>query len=144
MTPADDIPEIVAALDEFVAEPEPYILHFDTPLDLRIMAAEMRVLPAVLDWGGCFALRPSGEVVSFTWDKPQQLRVEPDERIRNLTYFQATLKYPRLASLVPQRPLNAVVCSYCHGSGRWGGGRLPDDLAKSIICNCGGLGWSPK
>jgi hypothetical protein len=75
-----DIPEIVAVLTTFVAGPEPYTIHFDPPLDLRAIAAEVQLLPACLDIGGCLGLRPSGEVASFTWDEPRQLRDEWDER----------------------------------------------------------------
>jgi hypothetical protein len=138
----EDIPEIATALAEFVADPKPYTIRFDPPLDLRAIAAEVRLLPAMLDAGGCLGLRPSGEVASFLWDEPQRLRTEGGERIRNLAYHQAALKYPGLALLVPRRPPDAVVCSYCGGSGRCGG--LPDRLADSVICFCGGLGWLPR
>jgi len=139
MVVAGDFPEIAAALAEFVAAPEPYTIGFDQPLDLRAIAAEVRLLPAMLDMGGCLGLRPSGAVASFFWDEPRQLRTETDERIRNLAYHQASLKYPQLAPLVPRRPPDAVVCSYCGGSGRCSG--FPDRLADSVVCYCGGLGW---
>jgi hypothetical protein len=70
------IPEIVAA-------PDPYIIGFDPPLDLRAVAAKVRLLPGVLDMGGGLGLRPSSEVVSFLWDEPHVLRPERDARIRN-------------------------------------------------------------
>ena len=119
MVVAAEIPEIATALAEFVTAPQPYTIGFDPPLDLRAIAAEVRLLPAMLDMGGCLGLRPSGEVASFLWDEPRHLRAETDERIRNLAYHQASLKYPRLAPLVPRRPADAVVCSYCGGSDRW-------------------------
>jgi hypothetical protein len=136
-----DIPEIVAALDAFVMAPEPYTIGFDPPLDLRALAGELRLLPATLDMGGCLGLHPSGEVVSFLWDEPTTLRPEADPRTRNLAYFQASLKYPVLAPLVPRRPTNAVICSHCAGSGKCSG--MPAELADKIVCYCGGLGWLP-
>ena len=142
MIEAQDIQVIVAALGAFVAAPEPYAIGFDPPLDLRALAGELRLLPAMLDMGGCLGLQPTGEVASFLWDEPRQLRPERDERIRNLAYHQAALKHPRLAPLVPSRPPDAVVCSCCGGSGRCNG--LPDRLADSVVCYCGGLGWLPR
>jgi hypothetical protein len=137
----EDIPEIAEALTAFVADPKPYLIGGDRPLDLRAIAAQLRLLPAVLDMGGCYGLRPSGEVASFLWDEPEQVRTETDDRIRNLAYCQAARKYPVLASLVPRRPPDAVVCSHCGGSGRLAG--VPDRIAESVVCYCGGLGWLP-
>src|SRR4051794_20963215 len=98
--------------------PEPYTIGFDPPLDLRALASELRLLPATLDMGGCFGLHPTGEVASFPWDEPTSLRLEEDPRIRNLAYYQASLKHPLLAPLVPRRPIDALVCSHCGGSGK--------------------------
>jgi hypothetical protein len=138
---AQDIPEIVAALAEFVTASEPYIIGFDPPLDLRAIAAAVRLLPAVLDVAGCLGLRRSGAVASFRWDEPYVLRPEWDARIRNMAYHQASLKYPALALLVPRRPANAVPCLHCGASGRCSG--LPARLADGVVCYCGGLGWLP-
>src|SRR5688572_24384990 len=101
MTGAEQsIPEIEAVLAAFLAGPEPYMIHLDRPLDLRSIATETRLLPVVLDGGGCIGLLPSGEVASFLWDEPRQLLrrgwVEGDVRIRNLVYYQASLKFPEL------------------------------------------------
>jgi len=41
-----------------------------------------------LDFGGCYAIRPSGEIISFVWDEPYNLEAEHDPRIRNLVLFQ--------------------------------------------------------
>jgi hypothetical protein len=138
---AQEIPEIVAAIAKFVAAPEPYTIGFDPPLDLRVLVAELRLLPALLDMGGCLGLRPTGEVASFLWEEPTTLRPETDLRIRNLAYYQVSLKHPELALLVPRRPAGAVTCTYCAGSGRCSG--LPAELADKIVCYCGGIGWLP-
>lgn len=139
MVAADDIPQIAAALAEFIAAPEPYIIGGDPALDLRVLAAELRLLPALLDSGGCFGLHPSGEVMSFPWDEPRVLRSEPEARVRNIVVYRASLKYPSLAALVPHRPANAVTCPSCGGSGRCLD--LPVRLAEYVVCSCGGLGW---
>ena len=129
-----DIPEIAEALAGFIADPQPYTIFSNPPLELRIIAAEVKLLPVILDMGGCYGLRPSGEVVSFPWDEPQLFQVEMDTRIRNLVYYQANLKYPRLASLVPCRPVDAVVCPHCGGSGQ-----CPVLPGRNLMCYCGGL-----
>src|SRR5215475_215051 len=98
----------------FIADPEPYLVRLlDPPLDLRVFADEVELLPVVLDGGGGLGLRPSGEVALFLWDRPHLLRPETDARIRNMVYYQASLRYPSLAPLVPCRPVDAVVCSHC-------------------------------
>jgi hypothetical protein len=136
------IPEIAAALVAFTADPEPYTIGFDPPLDLRALAQQVQLLPAVLDMGGCLGLRPSGEVASLLWDEPHLLRAERDERIQNLAYYRASLKWPALAALVPVRPADALVCWHCGGSGRCSG--LAPELADRMVCYCGGLGWLPN
>lgn len=141
MTVARDIPEIVAALAAFVEMPEPYTIGSDPPLNLRALAAELRLLPAMAEMGGCFCLRPTGEVVSFLWDEPTTLRQETDPRICNSSYFQASLKYPELAPLVPKRTANSIVCPWYVGTGKCSG--LPAALDDKIVCYCGGLGWLP-
>ena len=142
MVAKQDIPEIVAAIAEFVMAPEPFIINIDPPLDLRALVAEVQLLPASLDWGGCLGLRPNGEVASFLWDKPTTLRAEPDARICNLAYYQASLKYAALAPLVPKRPADALECPHCKGSGQCSG--VPPHLAEMFVCYCGGLGWLPR
>ncbi|MCI0681208.1 MAG: hypothetical protein L0Y71_03815 [Gemmataceae bacterium] len=139
MSTAQDIPEIAAALAAFIADGEPYTIRLDPPLDLRALAAELQLLPAMLDFGGCLGLKRNGEVASFTWNEPHSLRAEPDNRIRNIVYYQASLKYPGLAPLVPRRPADAVTCSWCGGSGRHLA--IPAEFADRFVCCCGGLGW---
>jgi hypothetical protein len=137
-----NIPVIEEVLKAFVADSDPHVIHFDPPLDLRTLAAELGLLPVLLDMGGCMGLRPSGEVVSFPWDDPRQVKVESDERVRNIVLFRSGLKYPPLMALKPQRPPEAPTCSHCSGSGKASG--MPGRLADSIVCYCGGLGWLPQ
>ncbi len=83
MTANQVIPQIESALSSFVSDPSPHVFPGDG-LDLRALAAELQLLPVVLDMGGCIGLRPNGEVMSFLWDEPRQLRPEHDQRICNL------------------------------------------------------------
>lgn len=142
MSVSTNVPEITRALAEFIAAPEPYFIDFDPPIDLRALAAELRLLPATVDMGGCLGLHPFGEAASFAWDEPRLLRVEPDERIRNIAFHQASLKYPAMASLAPRRPPDAIDCPHCVGTNRCGG--MPEKLANLVVCYCGGLGWLPR
>jgi hypothetical protein len=136
------IPVIDEVLAAFVSAPDPYPVHCDPQIDLRGLAAELKVLPVLLDMGGCFGLRPNGDVVSFSWDEPHRVQVEGDQRIRNMVLFRSGLKYPRLVDLVPRRPASAPPCPHCGGSGKLNG--PPERLAGSVICYCGGLGWLPE
>ena len=135
---------IEAALKAFVANPEPYLIELDTPLNLRKLAAELNALPMALDFGGCYVIRLSGELFSFAWDEPHDLRAENDPRICNLVLFQGAKKYPEISVLIPSRPAGAEDCPHCSGTG------IERYVAEHglnpevIICYCGGLGWLPK
>jgi len=132
---------IESTLQEYIDNPEPHLIHFDPPLNMRELARDLNLLPIVLDMGGCYGLRSDGEIFSFTWDEPSQLDHESDIRLRNLVLFQAGKKFPQLGSLAPCRPIGAHDCEYCQGNGTLVD--LPDELAKNILCFCGGLGWLP-
>ncbi|WP_437774914.1 hypothetical protein [Sorangium sp. So ce1097] len=106
---------------------------------LRTWAKEHAALPVMADLGGCFALTCGAQIVSFGWDEQDDVRPEDDPRIRRIACFRAALLYPVLKPLVPPRPADAVDCSYCAGTGRVRD--VPAELAESLVCYCGGLGW---
>ena len=121
-----------AKLQEFLNETTPDVN------DLRTIAQELKVLPLMLDWGGCYAIQANGEIISFLWDSYQDIRPETDSRIRNVVLFQGSKKYPEL---IPQQPPDAKICWHCGGTGI-------EPLSakhgiKNINCYCGGLGWLP-
>jgi hypothetical protein len=135
---------IKAILNEFVANSEPYLIKFGEPLDLRKVALDLHILPMLLDMGGCYALRPNGEIVSFAWNEPYDLEIENDVLTRNRVLFRGSKKYPELTDLVPGRPADAPDCPRCHGTGI-----VPCMLEigldpEILLCYCGGLGWVPK
>ena len=109
--------KIEAILKGFVADPEPYLIELEEPLDLRRLAAELNLLPMFLDFGGCYGIRPNGGIVSFSWDEPYKLDVENDPRIWNIVLFQGAKKYPELEELIPIRPPDTVECPDCKGTG---------------------------
>jgi hypothetical protein len=136
--------KIEAALRAFIASPVPYPIGLENPLDLRELAAELNALLMFLDFGGCYAIRPDGEIISFLWDKPYNLEYENDPRIRNLVLFQGAKKYPELDKLVPPRPPDAEDCSHCGGTGVESMNEKLGFDEERLVCYCGGLGWLPK
>jgi hypothetical protein len=112
----------------------------NAPVDSHIDAVIVRehVLPGWRDMGGCYALRPNGEVIFFGWDD-MAITIGTDPRIRNFAFAQAARTYAQLSEFVPQRPTSARSCDVCNGTGM--PASLPAHLADSIVCQCGGLGW---
>lgn len=106
--------------------------------ELRKLAAQENVLPLFSDMGGVLTINVNGEIRSFLWDDTLHGQVEYDPRIQNLALFQGSKTYPELAVLI-ERPEDAQVCSFCHGSGT---APLGEQLT-GIVCHCGGLGWVP-
>jgi hypothetical protein len=123
----------------FVNDPIPFLIEFDHPINLRQLARQLNILPLLLDMGGCYALSLTGEVVSFSWDEPDKLRLETNEMVCNIALFQGSKRYPDLEFLVPSRPSQVIVCKWCKGTGVMAG--LPKELSDKAICGCGGLGW---
>lgn len=134
--------KIQETLTKFVADPE-YVPNFDPPPDLRKLAEELNLLPAMLDMGGCYAIRSDGQIFSFLWDSPYELRHEDDPRIINMVFYRASKKYPELAGLQPERPADAQVCMQCKGTGDPFIGTDLENKYNNIACYCGNLGWLP-
>jgi hypothetical protein len=130
---------IEATLEDYISNPEPDVVNFDPPLDMRKIAGELNLLPLLLDMGGCVGIRPNGEFYSFVWDEPYELMPERDNRVCNIALFEGAKRFPGMMELLPLRPWSARECEYCHGSGTIVD--LPTDLAKDVRCYCGGLGW---
>ena len=112
------------------------------PLELQRLTSEIDALPVYWDMGGVLALRPSGEVIMFSWDEPTDLQTVHDAVIRNLALFQASKRYPELQALAPSRPPDARECSYCKGTGY--PSALENSGIENVVCHCGGLGWLPN
>lgn len=129
--------KIQARLSAFILEKTP------DPLQLREIANELKILPLVLAGGGCYAIRPDGQIVSFSLDEPSKLRVENDERICNIMLFKGSKKYPELEELVPEKPTDAQVCPFCKGTGVYPVPSSSQLTSDDIVCFCGGLGWLP-
>jgi len=110
-------------------------------LDLQKVAAELHALPLYFDSGGGLVLKPTGELLEFSWDNPRDAQEVDDPRLINIALYQGSRDYPELEALVPLRPSNATVCPYCKGTG------YPisalDLNIEGVVCYCGGVGWVP-
>jgi len=102
------------------------------------VVAKFGALPLTLDMGGCLAIRADGEIISFLWDEPHDVKIERDPRRRNIALYQGSLKYPELAPLVPSRPTDAKPCGNCAGIAA-----IRAQGIDNVVCACGGLGWLP-
>jgi hypothetical protein len=127
--------KIKQALTDYLAgAPQP---AFD--YDLRDIAAKMQAVPMMSDWGGHFAIRLDGEIVSIDGSEPDKVQIESDPRTIRIVLYQGSLKHPILANLVPERPSDAISCAKCEGSGRCV--PLQPSFLDAFVCYCGGLGW---
>jgi hypothetical protein len=122
-------------LDEFVAG--------EAHEDCRKAAGSAHALPLYLDWTGCKAVRPNGQVIWIDYEEPHQVRAVEDERERNIGLFQGSRRDPDLRFLAPSRPTDAIECPDCRGTGRLTFPEGHEHLAERINCSCGGLGWLP-
>jgi hypothetical protein len=116
-------------------------LSLRMPVGLPELSRRLGVLPLTWDMGGCRALRPTGEIVSWPWDEEYKLSVERSQLERNRAMFQGALKYPTLHPFLPARPSDAQTCTQCAGTGKPSG--LPEAFAGQFVCLCGGAGWLP-
>ena len=128
--------EIRARIEDIISD-----FSSDTS-SLRSITAELNALPVYLDGGGGLALKPNGEIVEFSWERPEDAQPINDLRIINIALFQGSKKYPELKSLLPHRPPNATVCPYCQGTG-YPTSALGSNI-ENIVCYCGGAGWVPE
>jgi hypothetical protein len=59
------------------------------PDGLPELARRLDVLPLTWDMGGCMALRPTGEIVSWIWDEEAKISVRDTPLDRNRAYSRA-------------------------------------------------------
>jgi len=111
------------------------------PAGLPELSQRLGVLPLTWDMGGCRAIRPTGEIVSWPWDQEDKLSIESTQLERNRAMFQGAVKYPALQAFLPTRPSDAETCGHCGGTGKVSG--FPEAYAGQFVCFCGGAGWLP-
>ena len=97
---------------------------------------EMGALPIPWAWVGCFGIRPNGEVVYVDDDgkvNTRELADNPSFAIATLVY--AARRNPALSSLLPFKPVSALACAVCSGTGS------APPTANALCGECMGLGW---
>jgi hypothetical protein len=90
---------------------------------------------------GGYALTSQHEVV-FSEDylvDPVELITDP--RLRAITLYEASRRYPELQHLKPVRAAEDRTCPGCQGTGQVPG--IAPEMQAKIVCWCGGLGWVP-
>jgi len=98
-------------------------------------------IPVWADYVGGFALTPAHEVVFSEDYAVDAVERVTDPRLRVITFYEASRRYPALAHLRPLRRSEDRICPGCQGTGQ-----VPDiapELRNQVICWCGGLGWVP-
>ena len=113
----------------------------EAPESLRWLAPyvdEHRALPLLVGWTSTAAIKPDGSLVWWSTEGEYESTRPVDEaHDRHIVLAVASKRYPELASVVPVRPEDALMCSGCGGAGGVEG-------APEVICMCGGLGWTRR
>ena len=146
--PAEWSFKIQTVIDEFVSDSETFLVpsynNLDIKLNLREIAGEINVLPLDFDLCAAFGLQANGNVIFFKFDKPYEIKVIENQKIINMVYFDAAKNYPKLAELMPVRNPESIICPGCDGTGIYKEFAHIEILAKTVSCNCGGVGWLPS
>ena len=107
--------------------------------NLRWLVPDVRrfgALPLYVGWTEVVGIRPDGAIVRWSTEDEYEGTMAVDSPIlERMVMVVGAKKYPRLSRFVPARPPNAPTCDVCGGLGF-----LPGHL--SIICSCGGVGWT--
>lgn len=113
--------------------------HAELPSLREAAAVAPALLPLFLDWMGFIGLREDGELLFVTWDPPHDAEIVQEAHLRRTALVAGAEKFPELSTLVPRRPSEAELCTFCGGSGRpiLDGEVVPEN----VRCVCGGLGW---
>src|SRR3954468_10345780 len=132
MVSADHRARLRRSFDSFLADDPP------RESELRRAAAKLGVIPITSELSRAFGIRVAdGRIVSFNRDEPFDVRPVAVPNAELAVLGHAWTKFPELVALVPTRPVDAIDCLACRGSGVMKDGELPSGLS----CYCGGLGW---
>src|SRR5689334_14594452 len=77
----------------------------ESPQYLKEIVRKNKILPLILDMGGCYGISLDGEIISFDWDfdwnNENELKIEKDQRLINLAIYQGSKNYTELKALIP-------------------------------------------
>jgi len=102
----------------------------------REKAVLQGILPVFSDWETGYGLNANGEVLGSPDDVWARAGIVTDPVQRNAVMAQASIHFPELAYLRPERQPGDPDCTTCHGVG--GFPQYP-----TMTCVCGNLGWVP-
>jgi hypothetical protein len=107
--------------------------------EARRYATEQNRLLLVREWVVDLLLAPDGQVWAMDTETTQPLRVATEEESR-FALFRGVRRYPELLSLLPSRPMGAVTCADCGGTGVHPA-TLENPELRNVVCACSGSGW---
>jgi hypothetical protein len=105
---------------------------------VRARAKEGQLL-LVRDWTADVVLSRDGTMIVIDTEEGQPARAATESE-RRTTLFRSIAKYPELLSFLPGRPLDAVECPGCSGTGVLVA-RFVNPKLRHVVCRCGGSGW---
>jgi hypothetical protein len=87
------------------------------------------------DMGGVIGICPDGELLLLEHDVPAMAAKPLDDPFWvRVALATGSKHYPQLRHLIPKRPVDALTCEACQGTGSMLG-------FPNAICCCGGVGW---
>jgi len=92
-------------------------------------------LPVQWDMGGVLVLTALGEVLHYD-PETRSITTVTDRKWRTAALVKASRNHRELGALSPARPMNALTCTQCSGSGKM------FDVADCGVCM--GTGWLPS
>lgn len=130
--------ELVGSLETFVRQRVASVAAdwADNPNDVGRIAHAFGVIPLLFDWSAFMGMDANGTFSFISWDEPRKVDSVVSADLQDLAILSGLRFYPELATLLPERPIDATICKSCGGTGDLG-------LADNIVCRCGGLGWIP-
>lgn len=131
---------IIAAMNIVERELQKYLRTSEGMHDA--IAATAGALPLYRGWFGTVYLTTAGEFLFRDEEvDPPQVRAEPDEHLQMVALVEGASRFPILANLFPERPLENERCDQCAGTGRF----YPRNATGWLYCpECHGLGWEGR
>lgn len=105
--------------------------------DVAVFRREFDLAPIEKSTDGWICLSRDGKVGFL--DENGQFHADEQFVVSKTALLGSLAQRVPLASLYIPRPLRPRICPSCNGRGRIPG--VPSELANTIRCQCGGLGW---
>jgi hypothetical protein len=99
------------------------------------------IVPIERDIDGWICMSRDGSV-GFLNVRTQRFEPEAEFAVSNTALIGSLARRIPLASWFVPKAQYPEVCPMCHGRGSPQG--IPSELAQTVRCRCGGLGWLPE